>query len=219
MNTLAEENYLKAIYSLSWEDTTGVTTNSIAGRLNTKASSVSDMLKKLKDKKLINYQKYKGVSLTAAGRKVALKIIRKHRLWELFLVEHLDFKWDEVHDIAEQLEHVVSPELVNRLDKFMNHPKYDPHGDPIPDQNGNLRIRNEISLAELEEKEEGVIVGVKDSSPNFLQFLESIKLLLGSEIKLVERIDFDQSIHIVLNGDKQLTLSRKVAQNLSVSKK
>src|SRR3954464_4250115 len=138
MNTLAEENYLKSIYHLSL-NADNVSTNQIAASLNTRAASVSDMLKKLADKKLINYAKYQGVNLTAAGEKIAVNIIRKHRLWEYFLVEKLNFKWDEVHDMAEEMEHISSTELIDRLDKFMDYPKRDPHGDPIPDSNGNFK--------------------------------------------------------------------------------
>src|ERR1700761_4827397 len=138
MNTLAEENYLKAIYHLSLNDV-NVSTNQIAAALNTKAASVTDMLKKLADKELINYEKYQGVTLTGAGEKIALHIIRKHRLWEYFLVEKLNFKWDQVHDMAEELEDIFSKELTDRLDEFMGYPKYDPHGDPIPDCNGHFK--------------------------------------------------------------------------------
>ena len=140
MNTLAEENYLKSIYHLSL-NAENVSTNQLAAFINTKASSVTDMLKKLSDKELINYTPYQGVTLTAAGEKIAVNIIRKHRLWEYFLVEKLDFKWDEVHEMAEEMEHISSNELIDRLDKFMGNPKYDPHGDPIPDCNGLFKIR------------------------------------------------------------------------------
>ena len=187
MNTHTEENYLKAIYKLSDQGKTVVSTNSIAGSLHTKASSVTDMLKKLSEKKLINYEKYQGVTLTKAGAKIALKIIRKHRLWEVFLVDQLKFKWDEVHDIAEQLEHVVAPEMVNRLDKYLDFPKFDPHGDPIPDQNGVFSNRKEFSLADLKSDDRGIIVGVNDSSATFLQYLEKKKLVMGTTGKLLEK--------------------------------
>ena len=134
MSTKAEENYLKTIFKLSEKEKDSVSTNAIAEELETKPSSVSDMLKKLSEKKLINYIKYQGVSLTPLGHRLAVHVIRKHRLWEVFLVSHLNFKWDEVHDIAEQLEHIKSKALVNRLDAFLNFPSYDPHGDPIPNQ-------------------------------------------------------------------------------------
>jgi len=218
MYTQTEENYLKAIYSLSNQGNTVVSTNSIAERLQTKASSVTDMLRKLSDKQLINYEKYQGVTLTRAGDKVALKIIRKHRLWEVFLVEQLKFKWDEVHDIAEQLEHVVSPELVNRLDKYLGYPKFDPHGDPIPDRKGVFSNRKEFSLADLKSEDNGVIVGVNDSSVAFLQYLEEKKLVLGTPVKMLEKFKYDKSISIEMNEKTVITISNKVARNINISK-
>src|SRR5882757_1901576 len=177
MNTLAEENYLKAIYHLSLNDN-NVSTNQIAAALNTKAASVTDMLKKLADKELINYAKYQGVTLTPAGQKGALHIIRKHRLWEYFLVEKLHFKWDEVHEMAEEMEHISSVELINRLDKFMDYPKHDPHGDPIPDRDGNLKKYELKPIAALNVNEGGIVSGVRDHSPAFLQYLEKQQLTI-----------------------------------------
>jgi DtxR family Mn-dependent transcriptional regulator len=218
MNTQTEENYLKTIYKLSDQRNTVVNTNRIAKHLQTKASSVTDMLKKLSEKKLLNYEKYQGVTLTTAGNKVALKIIRKHRLWEVFLVDQLKFKWDEVHDIAEQLEHVVSPELVNRLDKYLDYPKFDPHGDPIPDKKGVFSNRKEFSLADLKSKDKGIIVGVNDSSVAFLQYLEEKKLLLGTTVMMIEKFKYDKSISIKMNGTTEVTISNKVARNINISK-
>src|ERR1700709_2389448 len=171
MNTFTEENYLKAIYHLSLQSTS-VSTNQIAASLNTKAASVTDMLKKLADKELINYTKYNGVTLTAPGEKIAVSIIRKHRLWEYFLVEKLNFKWDEVHDVAEEQEHIASKELIDRLDSFMGHPKYDPHGDPIPDSNGQFKTHELKPVALLAVNETGIISGVRDHTTSFLQYLE-----------------------------------------------
>ena len=218
MNTQTEENYLKAIYKLSDQGKTVVSTNSIAERLHTKASSVTDMLKKLSEKKFLNYEKYQGVTLTKSGEKVALKIIRKHRLWEVFLVDQLHFKWDEVHDIAEQLEHVVSPEMVNRLDKYLDFPKFDPHGDPIPDKNGIFSNRKEFSLADLKSSDKGTIVGVNDSSVAFLQYLEEKQLVLGTSVIMVEKFKYDKSIAIKMNDKKEITISNKVARNINISK-
>ncbi|MGB5928452.1 MAG: metal-dependent transcriptional regulator, partial [Cyclobacteriaceae bacterium] len=149
MPSLAEENYLKAIYHLSTEDEGNVSTNAISETLNTKPASVSDMLRKLSGKELVSYRKYQGVSLTPSGRKVALQVIRKHRLWEVFLVDKLNFNWDEVHDVAEQLEHIQSPLLIHQLDEFLGHPAYDPHGDPIPDENGGFPEKEQSPLSEL----------------------------------------------------------------------
>ena len=155
----AEENYLKAIYKLSRVQMNDVSTKAIGELLQIKPPTVSDMLKKLAVKKLANYEKYKGVSLTQKGELHALKVIRKHRLWETFLVEKLDFTWDKVHDIAEQLEHIHSTDLVNRLDKFLNFPKFDPHGDPIPDENGVIELRHEKTLDSIANGSTAVMVG------------------------------------------------------------
>lgn len=214
MNSITEENYLKAIYSLSIDG--AASTNAIAERLQTKASSVTDMAKKLAEKNLVYYKKYQGVQLTETGLSIALKIIRKHRLWEVFLVEKLNFKWDEVHEIAEQLEHINSVELTKRLDEFLGNPKFDPHGDPIPDADGNMVIRNKAKLlSELAVNDNGIIVGVKDSDANFLQFLESQQLVLGTPITLSQFFDFDRSMVITTNG-RTLTLSHQVCKNLLI---
>ena len=147
MHTLTEENYLKAIYKLHEDKPDKINTNAIAGLVDTAPASVTDMLRKLADKKLIRYAKYQGVSLTATGKKAAVSVIRKHRLWELFLVEKLGYSWDEVHEIAEQLEHIHSDSLVSRLSTFLGNPRMDPHGDPIPDENGNFHSRKSIPLS------------------------------------------------------------------------
>ena len=215
MNTLAEENYLKSIYHLSL-NSTSVSTNQIAALLNTKASSVTDMLKKLSEKALINYMPYQGVSLTAAGEKIAVNIIRKHRLWEYFLVEKLDFKWDQVHEMAEELEHISSSELIDRLDKFMGYPKYDPHGDPIPDCNGLFKIHNLKAVSSISKNEGGVICGVRDHSTPFLQYLEKQELTIGKTILVKDIIEFDRSV-ILLSEGKQIQISRDVANNLLIS--
>jgi DtxR family Mn-dependent transcriptional regulator len=215
MNTFTEENYLKAIYHLSLQ-AGSVSTNQIAASLNTKAASVTDMLKKLADKELINYTKYQGVTLTARGEKIAVSIIRKHRLWEYFLVEKLNFKWDEVHDVAEELEHISSKELIDRLDDFMGHPKYDPHGDPIPDSNGQFKTHELKPVAALVINETGLISGVRDHSTAFLQYLERMQLTIGKKIKVTEINDYDHSV-ILHVGDKKIHISREVANNLLIA--
>jgi DtxR family transcriptional regulator, Mn-dependent transcriptional regulator len=217
MNTFTEENYLKAIYKLSLTDKDGVSTNSIAEKLDTKASSVTDMIKKLSEKDLVNYVKYQGVTLTKKGNKIAVGIIRKHRLWEVFLVNYLGFKWDEVHDIAEELEHINSEKLVDNLDRFLEYPKFDPHGDPIPDKDGNIYHHKEVSLADLEEKESGVIVGVKDHSAPFLKYLEGMGLLLGETVQVVKRFEYDDSVLVMASG-KEKMISNKVSRNLYIKK-
>ena len=216
MNSFTEENYLKAIYKLSNSSGDGVSTNELAEAVNTKASSVTDMLKKLAVKKLINYKKYKGVHLTESGKKAALKIIRKHRLWETFLVQKLHFGWDEVHEIAEQLEHIVSPELTNRLDRFLEFPEYDPHGDPIPDEEGNIKPLKKIVIANAEKGTVGKIVAVRDASPEFLRYLDNSELILGATVKVVDIYAFDKSQLIKVNNCKTITISEHVSNNLYI---
>lgn len=215
MNTLAEENYLKAIYHLSHQ-ADNVSTNQIAAALNTKAASVTDMLKKLADKQLINYTPYQGVTLTGAGEKIALLIIRKHRLWEYFLVEKLNFKWDQVHDMAEEMEHISSRELTDRLDQFMGYPKYDPHGDPIPDRHGNFKTHELMPLSSIAVDCGGIISGVRDHSPEFLQYLDKQQLTIGKKVKVAEIITYDHSM-ILLAGNNTIHISREVANNLLIT--
>jgi DtxR family Mn-dependent transcriptional regulator len=215
MNTFTEENYLKAIYHLSLQSGS-VSTNQIATALNTKAASVTDMLKKLADKELINYTKYQGVTLTVEGEKIAVSIVRKHRLWEYFLVEKLSFKWDEVHDVAEELEHISSKELIDRLDDFMGNPKYDPHGDPIPDSNGQFKTHELKPVALLAVNETGIISGVRDHTTSFLQYLEKMQLTIGKKIKVTEINDYDHSV-ILHVEDKRVHISREVANNLLIA--
>jgi len=212
-----EEDYLKAIYKISETSESEIATNAIAERLKTKASSVTDMLKKLHKKDLIKYKKYKGVSLTKKGEKIAIQIIRKHRLWEYFLVKKMDFKWDEVHDVAEQLEHIKSKLLVDKLDTYLGYPKYDPHGDPIPSANGEIRIVHKKTIDQLKAKDDCVIVGVKDHSTSFLQHLDSLKIRLGSKIKVLEQIKYDKSMLINLDDKKEILISNKVSKNIFVN--
>src|ERR1700748_1535625 len=215
MNTFTEENYLKAIYHLSLPSGCA-STNQIAAVLNTRAASVTDMLKKLSDKELITYTKYQGVTLTATGEKIALSIIRKHRLWEYFLVEKLNFKWDEVHDVAEELEHISSKELIDRLDSFMGNPKYDPHGDPIPDSNGRFKTHDLKPVSLLSVNDNGVISGVRDHSTTFLQYLEKIELTIGKKIKVTEINDYDHSVTLQAEN-KKIHISREAANNLLIA--
>lgn len=219
MNSLTEENYLKAIYKLIEQSTEAISTNAIAEKMSTKAASVTDMLKKLSDKKLINYQKYQGVTLSSKGEKVALSVIRKHRLWEMFLLEKLDFKWDEVHDVAEQLEHINSEKLIAQIDKFLNFPKFDPHGDPIPDANGKIQQQKSKSLANYKKNNGLVMTGVVDHSAAFLQYLDKSGLALGDEIKIKEVIEFDKSLQITINKKTTIFISNDVAKNILAIKK
>ncbi|MDA8558544.1 MAG: metal-dependent transcriptional regulator [Flavobacteriaceae bacterium] len=217
MLSFSEENHLKSIFHLSTDIESEVSTNSIADNLNTKASSVTEMLKKLGEKNLIVYKKYHGAQLTEMGRKTALNIIRKHRLWEVFLVDKLNFKWDEVHDIAEQLEHIQSEKLTNELDKFLNFPTKDPHGDPIPNPAGFIKFTPKLRLSDLNIGETGKFIGVKDSSSTFLKYLDKRKISLGSNIKVLHQEKFDQSLHVGLD-ETNLTISIKTASNLYITK-
>jgi len=213
--TFSEENYLKTIYHLTNLFDSEVSTNAIAEKMETKASSVTDMLRKLSEKDLLNYKKYQGVSLTEKGKLSAKMIVRKHRLWEVFLVDKLDFSWDEVHDIAEQLEHIKSEKLINKLDDFLGNPTEDPHGDPIPDSNGRIIKIEKQLLSELEEQQVAICVGVKDSSSEFLKYLDKQGIALGSQISIVSKESFDSSMLIKVNK-KELTISNKIGGNLFV---
>jgi len=213
--TFSEENYLKSIYHLTVVSSSGVSTNAIAEVMETKASSVTDMLKKLAEKDLVHYKKYQGVSLTEKGKLEAKMIVRKHRLWEVFLVEKLDFSWDEVHDIAEQLEHIKSEKLINKLDDFLGNPTEDPHGDPIPNAQGLLPKIEKQLLSDLAESQKGICVGVKDTSSEFLKYLDKQQIALGSTIEIISKETFDLSLRIKVD-DKPLNISNKIASNLFV---
>lgn len=216
MQSHTEENYLKSIYHLA-EISNPVQTNAIAEKMNTKAASVTDMLRKLADKKLVDYMKYQGVSLTEVGKSAAIAIIRKHRLWEVFLVEKLNFKWDQVHEVAEELEHIKSTFLVEQLDEFLNYPKIDPHGDPIPDKNGKFTNLSFVKLNKLKVNETGTIVGVSEHTPSFFKHLDKLSLSLGKKVKLLELSEFDGSVELELEGQK-INISREVVEQILVNK-
>lgn len=213
-----EENYLKAIYKISEREEKPVSTNAVSQEMQTTAASVTDMLQRLSQKELIHYEKYRGVTLTDSGERVAKDLLRKHRLWEVFLVEKLAFSWDEVHDLAEQLEHIHSQQLVDRLDQFLGNPKFDPHGDPIPDAEGNIVYRKQIALSGMDEGEAGIVVGVQDSDASFLQFLDRMGLVLGTRLEILEHFPYDHSVKIRQEGGKEMILSEKVSQNLYIKK-
>jgi DtxR family Mn-dependent transcriptional regulator len=218
MVTLAEENYLKAIFKLTKNGNEAVSTNAIAKELNTKASSVTEMIKKLTEKELIVYQPYFGAKLNKDGHSTAIEIIRKHRLWEFFLVNKLKFQWDEVHDVAEQLEHVKSKKLTNLLDKFLGFPQHDPHGEPIPNKNGIFPKSFSIPLSELEVGYQANVVGVSQDNPEFLKYLDSLKINIGTTIKITRKIEFDNSLEIEINRVKN-HISSEVAKNLLIKQK
>lgn len=215
--SLTEENYLKAIHRLSDSGTKSVSTNEIAESMNTKAASVTDMVKKLSGKNLISYEKYYGVKITRLGKSAALIVVRKHRLWETFLVEKLNFSWDEVHEVAEQLEHIQSPLLIEKLDAFLGHPTVDPHGHPIPDKQGKIKSVRCIPLADLAPKRKTFVRSVNNGSPSFLQYLSKIGVYIGASISIIEKIEFDGSLEIMIDGKKRVFISRDAAQNLLVT--
>lgn len=216
--TYAEENYLKALLKLSLPPDRQVNTNALAHHLATSAASVTDMLKKLSEKGYISYERYKGASLTDVGTRVATELIRKHRLWEVFLAEKLGMNWDEIHDIAEELEHIQSPQLIEKLDAFLGHPRFDPHGDPIPNAMGKYTLRSQRTLAEMAPGEEGSVVGVKDDSAGFLKHLTEKGIGLGRKIAFIQQDPYDLSVVILLDNERT-TLSAKVAQSIYIKAK
>ena len=211
----SKEDYLKAIYHLQSQDGV-VSTNELAGELQTRAASVTDMLKKLKGQKLLNYEPYKGFRLSSEGRKVAVQIVRKHRLWEYFLVEKLQFEWDEVHEIAEELEHISSRKLIDRLDEFLGFPKIDPHGDPIPDSSGKLERAQQFSLTELPLHAQAQVSGIGDQSSEMLELLRHKNIKLGVWLEVKKKFSFDDSLEIKIKNAPAVTVSGQVAKNIFV---
>jgi len=211
----SEENYIKTIYHLQQQDGT-VTTNELADRLHTKPASITDMMKKLKVKKLVNYQPYQGFRLTAEGSKVALGIIRRHRLWEYFLAEKLKFSWDEVHAVAEDMEHISSKKLIDKLDEFLGFPKFDPHGDPIPDANGNLETGKKFVLAEIPVNKPVIVSQVTNQSTELLEVLKHQNISIGTRLEIKRKFDFDNSVEIKINKQPTITISEQLAKNIFV---
>lgn len=217
MLSLTEENYLKAVYHLSDHGKNTVSTNTLSEHLKTKPASVSDMLKKLSAKELIDYERYQGVNISAQGKIAALQIVRKHRLWEVFLVEKLKFHWNEVHEVAEQLEHIKSPLLIKRLDEFLGFPKKDPHGAPIPDEHGEIKEKPLIAVADAEIGVQGLVVTVKDPGNQFLPYLDRLGIYIGAKIKIVDRIAFDGSTEVLIDDQKKAFLSKEAGQNILIN--
>ncbi len=215
MNTQVEENYLKAIYKLSLTGNGVVSTSQLAAELGVQAATVTDMAKKLAAKKLIKYEKYRGVALSRSGSEEAIAIVRKHRLWEVFLHEKLGYKWGEVHAIAEQLEHVQQKGLIDKLDAFLGFPETDPHGDPIPDKAGNIRTREAVVLTSLKIGDSALIARVKNDSRELLDHLDSNGLSIGKTVRITKVLSFDGSIELALDGTT-VTISEKVGDQLLV---
>jgi len=216
MYSLSEENYLKSIFHLSGEKKEDVSTNSIAEYLCMSAASVSDMIKKLSEKKLIVYQKYKGVKLSDDGEKVALATVRSHRLWETFLHDKLEFSWHEVHEIAEQLEHIKSEKLVDRLEAYLGFPTTDPHGEVIPSKDGIINSGHCINLTESKVGDKLIVCSVKEHSEVFLNYINKINLTPDKQIEILEINDFDKSMKIHVKDCKTIDISSDVAKNIVV---
>jgi DtxR family Mn-dependent transcriptional regulator len=212
----SEENYIKAIFHLQAGQNT-VTTNALAEKLNTKPASVTDMMKKLKIKKLLHYQPYQGFRLSTEGRKVALDIIRRHRLWEYFLAEKLKFKWDEVHVVAEDLEHVSSKKLIDKLDEYLGYPKFDPHGDPIPDSLGKMENNQQVTLVELPINKPAEVCRVINQSEEMLELLQHKKIGIGTRLEIKRKFSFDHSIEIKLRQQPAFSISEQLAKNIFVT--
>ena len=218
MATNTVENYLKSIFHLSAGQSGKVPTTRIAEHLGVKSSTVTDMIQKLKERQLVAYTKYQGVTLTAQGKALALDIVRKHRLWEVFLVEKLGFKWDEVHSIAEQLEHIQSSELVNRLDDFLDNPTQDPHGDPIPDRDGSFKKLSQQLMVTLQAGDTATVSRVTEDDPSLLHFLDTQGLRLNASFEVKQIIDFDGTL-IIEVADHTVSVSQKIANYIYVVKK
>ena len=217
MYSVAEENYLKAIFKLSCGSILPVSTNAIADQLKTTPASVSDMLKKLAAKHIINYVKYQGVTLTEGGQKVALQLVRRHRLWEVFLVQKLKFNWDEVHEVAEELEHINSELLIRRLDQYLGFPQQDPHGDPIPAEDGRIRQQEQQLLSALPVNASGVVSGLNNTQPLFLQYLDKIGIYLGAKVKVKDKVPFDNSVEVSIDNHSNILVSQEVSSKILVS--
>jgi len=213
--TTSEENYIKCIYHLQQETGT-VNTNSLAAEMQTRPASVTDMVKKLKAKKMLQYEPYKGFKLSEAGKKAALDVVRKHRLWEFFLVEKLKFDWDKVHPIAEELEHISSNELVQRLEIFLGNPSFDPHGDPIPDKNGRIPVINQQCLSDIPVKQTVTVSSVSNQTAQMLEMLKHYKIALGTQLTVVKKFEFDGSLEIKVLKLAPCIISEQVAKNVFV---
>lgn len=218
MLTFTEENYLKAIYNIYEKTKDIVSTNSIAEKLNTTPASVTDMIKKLASKDLIIYEKYKGSKLSQEGTKIATSLIRKHRLWETFLVDKLSFSWEEVHEIAEDLEHIHSERLINKLDEYLGFPKYDPHGDPIPNAEGKFTLREQQDLHKLEVGDQGLLIGVKNHDDSFLGYLNELGVSIGVHMEVLEKNEYDKSITVSIDQKSSAFMTEKVSKKLLLKK-
>jgi len=216
MLTQTEENYLKAIFKINEHTPEQVSTNAIAQIVETSPASVTDMIKKLSAKGLLLYEPYKGVRLSSQGAKIATELVRKHRLWETFLVTKLGFSWEDVHDIAEQLEHVQSDLLVDKLNSYLGFPKYDPHGDPIPNAEGRFTLREQSLLSKSSVGSKVILVGVKNHQKDFLKHLNKLNISLGCEINILAKEEYDASLSVSIDKGESITLSNQIASSLLI---
>ena len=213
--SVSKENYIKAVYHLQ-QELESVSTNALAEALKTRPASVTDMLKKLKSQKLLQYEKYKGVKLTAEGKKLAILIIRKHRLWECFLVQKLNFGWEEVHEVAEELEHISSRKLIDQLDAFLEFPQCDPHGDPIPDAQGKMPELKKMAVCDMQVNSAGTVNGISDQSQDMLELLKHKNISIGTRLEVKRKFMADGSMEIKIFNQQLVTISDHVAKNLWV---
>ncbi len=211
----SEENYIKAIFHLQAENEM-VTTNALAQELLTRPASVTDMMKKLKTKKLLHYRPYQGFRLNVEGKKVALGIIRRHRLWEYFLSEKLKFEWDEVHEVAEELEHVSSKKLIDKLDEFLGYPKFDPHGDPIPDIHGKMENYQRVNISDLPLNTIAEVCHVANQSSEILELMRHKNIAIGTKLEAKRKFAFDNSVEIKIRQQAPVTISEQLAKNIFV---
>ena len=211
----SEENYIKTIFHLQEADGT-VTTNALAAELKARPASITDMMKKLKAKKLVHYEAYHGFRLSNEGKKVALIIIRRHRLWEFFLAEKLKFSWEEVHAVAEDLEHVSSKKLIDKLDEFLGFPRFDPHGDPIPDMNGRIESSKQVSLRDLPLNKTAVVSHVSDQSNEMLELLGHKKIGIGTKLEVKRKFNYDNSLEIKIRQQPAMHISEQLSKNIFV---
>jgi DtxR family Mn-dependent transcriptional regulator len=217
MLTFTEENYLKCIFKLTEKTNQRVSTNAIARVIESSAASVTDMLKKLAEKELVDYEKYKGVHLSPSGKHIATQLVRKHRLWEVFLVDKLGFSWDEVHDIAEELEHIKSDTLVERMDRFLGRPKFDPHGDPIPTAEGKFTLRQQVPMNKASQGQRLVVLGVQEHSKAFLRYLDDLSIHIGTHLVIEEKNSFDQSMKVLIDDKHSQLLGEQICKKLLVN--
>ena len=217
MATITIENYLKALYNLN-QESSAISLTDLSKEMNVSAPTVNNMIKKLQDKGWVAYQKYKPIKLTKEGAIQAAAIIRKHRLTEMFLVKIMGFGWEEVHDIAEQIEHIKSDDFFDRMDELLGFPKTDPHGSPIPDENGEIIEQHYKTLAQIEPNVKVTIVALKNSSFELLDYLNNKKIKLGDTIQIISIEPFDKSCSILLEETVRMTMTQQVCSCLLVVK-